>query len=217
MKEPFTLHGAAEEQRFTSALETCLRGRELTAELGKRALARMPLPELLGYVLGELVAILDLPRGDAFEVHPGELRLLVSEGEGAVTPPLELPTGTDTAASRTLHALGVVASDNRAETHFQPLATGFATSVNLAVRSPSGAQAVLALHRNGEFAPDEVALLATVGQLLGEAVAREETERALLEHNERLSLLSEMASQLLLASEPHKFINQSENVGLGLS
>jgi PAS domain S-box-containing protein len=169
------------------------------AELGQRALAGMPLPQLIDEVAQMVSRTLGVEFTKVLHLQPGgqSLRLVAGVGwrPGLVGTAI-LGAGKGSQSGFTLLSNHpVVVSDLRTEKRFDGtpmlLEHGVVSGVTAIVRGPGEPWGVLGAHTTQQrvFDADDTNFLQSVANVLGEAIARGEAEAALRVSRDQISAI----------------------------
>nr|WP_304188965.1 PAS domain S-box protein [Rhodothermus marinus] len=180
----------------------------VVAELGRRALAGMPLPLLLEYTTERVAAALGVELTKVLRLLPDGQALLLVAGYGwqeGLVGSARVPAGTHSQAGYTLRAGGpVVVEDFAQETRFacpellrqHGVQAGVSVPIFVAGRS----WGVLGAHtgRPRTFSSDDVHFLQAVAHVLAMAIERQEREEALRESEARYRAILETAVDAII-------------------
>jgi len=180
----------------------------VVAELGRRALANMPLPLLLEYATERVAAALGVELAKVLRLLPdgGELLLVAGYGwQDGLVGTFRVPAGTDSQAGYTLRAGGpVVVEDFARENRFAcpELLRRHGVQAGLSVPIFVGGRSwgVLGAHtcRPRTFSHDDVHFLQAVAHVLATAIERREREEALRESEARYRAIVETAVDAII-------------------
>ncbi len=169
------------------------------ADLGQRALAGMPLPQLIDEVAQVVSRTLGVEFSKVLHLQPGGQSLRLVAGVGwrpGLVGSAVLGGGKGSQSGFTLLSdQPVVVADLRTETRFvgPPLLLehGVTSGVTAIVRGPGEPWGVLGAHTTQPrvFDGDDANFLQTVANVLGEAIARAETEAALRVSRDQISAI----------------------------
>ena len=171
-----------------SALEARASQQAVVAELGQRALAGLPLPELMQMAAERVASTCSVEYCQIAELEPdGQyLRLVAGVGwpEGLVGT-ARLNAAESLAGFTLVSDNPVIVTDLRTETRFRPstlmrdhrVVSGLSVVIR-GLERPYGVLSALT-HQSRGFTPEDASFLQTVANMLGEAVARHRAETAL--------------------------------------
>ncbi len=180
----------------------------VVSELGRRALANMPLPLLLEYATERVAAALGVELAQVLRLLPEGRELLLVAGYGwqeGLVGTCRVPAGTDSQAGYTLRAGGaVVVEDFARETRFaRPLLLqrhGVQAGLSVPIFVDGRSWGVLGAHtcRPRTFSHDDIHFLQAVAHVLATAIERQEHEEALRESEARYRAIVETAVDAII-------------------
>ncbi|MGH3029592.1 MAG: PAS domain-containing protein [Gaiellaceae bacterium] len=189
----------SEEQR----LEAAARRQQALAELGQRALAGLPVPELMDEVVAAVAATLGVELVEIQELLQDGDSLLLRAGlgwKGGVVGHATLAASRRSQAGYTLlREEPVAVADMRTESRFDGRGLwddyGVVSSGSVVIPGAERPYGVLAAHTatTRVFGPEDVHFLQALAHVLAAAIRRAEHERRLEESEERLRLALEAA------------------------
>lgn len=186
------------------ALQTRARQQAAVAQLGQRALAGIPLQQLMDEAVQVVAQTLGNEYCKVLELMPDGKQLLLRAGVGwraGLVGHATVGAGLDSQAGYTLQSdVPVIVKDLRTETRFHgsPLLVehGVVSGMSCIIRGTERPFGVLGTHttRQVEFTADDVHFLEAVANVLAEAIERERAETTLRESEERYRTVTETAS-----------------------
>jgi diguanylate cyclase (GGDEF)-like protein/PAS domain S-box-containing protein len=181
-----------ERKRGEEELRRRLKREAAVAELGRRGLEGLSLPELMTRSVELVCSQLDLARAEVWEVtqFTGELVLAAARGWDAdAVNAIRLPADPRTQPGFTLDADGPVTvadfdEETRFELHEDLRAAGVKSSVSVTIPGPRRPYGVLAGHsiESREFSQDDALFMRSVAHVLAAAIERWRSEES-IRHN----------------------------------
>jgi diguanylate cyclase (GGDEF)-like protein/PAS domain S-box-containing protein len=209
-----------ERKRGEQELRRRLKREAAVAELGRRGLEGLTLPELMNASVELVAEQLDLDRAEVWEVtqYSGELLLTAAHGwEQAEVGSTRLPAEPTSQPGFTLHAdAPVTVEDFATEPRFSAPAeldtAGLTSSVSVAIPGPRHPYGVIAGHSLvlRTFSQDEALLMQSVAHVLGAAIERWRSEEA-IRHNALHDPLTGLPNRTLFLNRlSHVFAKRDE-------
>jgi signal transduction histidine kinase/CheY-like chemotaxis protein len=215
---------AARQTLLEQELARRSRQQAVVAQLGRQALLRQDIGDLIARGLAAVRETLDVPLVALFEAVPGSDMLLMRAGLGwreGVVGQLLLQDGANPPLGRALErgeALVTAAAPGEACLHGLPLFRdhGVESGVSVPLTGPDGPTGILGGYaRDGRaFSPDDVHFVQAVANILAAALDRREAEEGLIQSQIRLQSVQKMeAIGRLAGGIAHDFNNLVQAIG----
>jgi PAS domain S-box-containing protein len=202
-----------EESRHTTQLRLRLRESQqaAVAHLGQRALAGLPVQELLQEAATLAAKVLDMELCQVLQLLPDGRELLLLAGTGwapGLVGSARVPAGLDSQPGYTLQARSaVVVEDLATETRFPATsllqAHGVASGMTAVIEGRDGPWGVIGVHttRRTSFTPDDTHFVQAVANVLAAAIERQRSERESAESEHRLRVRERQQAAVALLGQ----------------